>query len=495
MSVIDADGLSSAALVGMRSRLMRYSYDDIPTMTTAADASLSVSLDTAPSPDSKAADKMKIPDTYFFEMAKRSPIVILEDRVFVARDRYDGEEHYLEHGKSKYGLVECDSTRGMEMLYTDINKNAVFEVKKAFAKISLRKKLLSYDSVIGNLKSAESMLFILNDVIPKLVPENPEELLGEDKRERPVEKFMRDFPSTSAETAKMPVFETLREGMESLEKNSEYMKKTDSFSKLYKRIGTCATANGDDIESILGKNDETAKNGFVAIGGMVYGLKDGKGDIGVKIGKDYEITRYLGTIKWFDEEYKKALVEDFAEEADEEASNQQEALKDIETEYSRIIESIAAFGKKGEFEYEGTGILQKNGSNYIYVKIPGFALKDAKKDSGYYLFRGCKIGVKVSYGSGISIGRPVIIDEYSHPFLKHYNSEFQEICMGDYDYGALSKMESADAITKYLSDAATIISRGYTKTCRPYNHLDNSYFTGQKTSESELQRLKIKAMN
>lgn len=431
---------------------------------------------------------MEIPDTYFFEMAKKSPIVILGDRVFVAKDRYEGEKNYLESGTSKYGLVECDTTRGMETLYHDINKEAIFEVKKEFAKISLRKKLLSYDSVMGSLKSAESMLFMLNEVIPKLVPENPEELLGEAKRERPVEKFMRDFPPAAAETAQMPAFESLKSGLESFEKNSEYVKNKASFSKLYMTL-----ISRDEMDELL--DDGQPRNGFAAIGGMVYRLKGGSGSIGVKIGKDYQITKPMGTVEWFDGEYKKALVEDFAEEADEEATNQQEALKDIEMEYSKMMESVGLFENNGKFEYEGTGILRRNGANYIYVKIPSFALRDVKKDTGYYLFNGCKIGVKVSYGIGVSVGKPVLIDSYSHPFLKHYNDEFQEICMGDYDTGILANMDSSDAITKYLADAATIISRGYTKTCRPYNHLDNSYFSSQKVGETELNRLKIKAMN
>ncbi|MBI5355031.1 MAG: hypothetical protein HZB68_01095 [Candidatus Aenigmarchaeota archaeon] len=431
---------------------------------------------------------MEIPDTHFIEMAKKSPIVILGDRVFVAKDRYDGEKNYLNSGEEKYGLVECDTTRGMEMLYHDINKDAIFEVKKEFSKISLRKKLHSYESVIENLKSAESMIFILNEVIPKLVPENPEELLGEARRERPIEKFMRDFPATSNQSEKMPVFESLKSGLEELEKNSKYIKRNSSFSRLYRTI-----ASTDEMDVLL--DDSQQRNGFAAIGGMVYRLQSGKGAIGAKIGKEYQIAQPIGTIDWFDNEYRKVLVEDFSVEADEEATNQQEALKDIEAEYSKMIESVAAFEQKGKFEYEGTGILRRNGANFIYIKIPEFALKDSKKDTGSYLFNGCRIGVKVSYGDSISVGKPVVIEQYSHPFLKHYNDEFQEICMGDYNTTVLSNMNSADAITKYLADAATIISRGYTATCRPYNHLDNSYFTGQRVGDLELTRRKIKAMN
>jgi len=431
---------------------------------------------------------MGIPDTYFIEMAKKSPIVILGDRFFVAKDRYDGEKNYLNNSEDKYGLVECDTTRGMEMLYHDINKGVIFEVKKEFSKISLRKKLHSYESVIGNLKSAESMIFILNEVIPKLVPENPEELLGEARREQPIEKFMRDFPAASNQSEKIPVFESLKSGLDELEKNSKYIKRNSSFSRLYKTI-----ASTDEMDELL--EDGQQINGFAAIGGMVYRLKSGKGTIGAKIGKEYHITKPIGTIEWFDSEYKKVLVEDFSVEADEEATNQQEALKDIETEYSKMVESVTAFEQKGTFEYEGTGIIRRSGANYIYIKIPEFALRDSKKDTGNYLFSGCRIGVRVSYGDSISVGKPVIIEQYSHPFLKHYNDEFQEICMGDYNTAALSDMNSADAITKYLADAATIISRGYTATCRPYNHLGNSYFTGQRVGDLELKKRKIKSMN
>jgi hypothetical protein len=99
-------------------------------------------------------------------------------------------------------------------------------------------------------------------------------------------------------------------------------------------------------------------------------------------------------------------------------------LKEANQKKQDIYAVMLYLSERKRFELNRFGIMKNDDSNYVvYVKTGEFALSD--KVGKIYHFPDCKVGVRVN---SYQIGRPLVVNEYKHPFLMD-NREMQTICI------------------------------------------------------------------
>ncbi len=375
---------------------------------------------------------MELPDTYFKEMAKKAPIVIANGSLYLTKDTYDSEENFIETGGRKYGLLESETIENIENFYAFLNKEAVFELKKIHVQNAMKERLHSYESLLKGIDTIDLVSFIIEDVFPKIIPPNVDALFSEDEASKsPKEAFLEKHPEVKKlfDTGQKIGLEETRKQIENVGREGfSTAKKGTSFSKIFTVMGS-----GNDVDRLIETVQGDPSKGVITFGNEAYALVKERGPVKIKAGGTFYMGPSAGSIEFLEKNYKGILKTDFEDAAMSEAKEQQKIFKNMETEYAKTAEAIDSLQRIQSFNLKEAGFVKSGSSYYISVNVPKFALKDTKSETeNYYIFPPCRVGVRVTHGNGIIVGKPVIIDEYTHPFLRSDDQKFQEICLGPY---------------------------------------------------------------
>ncbi|MBN2051878.1 hypothetical protein JW756_00060 [Candidatus Woesearchaeota archaeon] len=193
--------------------------------------------------------------------------------------------------------------------------------------------------------------------------------------------------------------------------------------------------------------------------------------------------------------YKKLIEKKIKSDAVEHYEFQNQELQRIAEEKSEL-EKIA---KLRDYERKGAGFTVKEGSYYVYVTTPPYALKSphTRGTEKYVAFAPAKIGVRIrqTYGS-FEISNPMIMHKYKHPFLG-YTEGYKEICVGGGGSQVIERVRSLppdQVILRLLDQGKKTLMMGYRTGTNPYHQLimENGY---EFISKQEVQRRRLVCLN
>jgi len=186
-------------------------------------------------------------------------------------------------------------------------------------------------------------------------------------------------------------------------------------------------------------------------------------DFEIVINKQKYDLEPLATAKDIEAAFAQSLVRKFKIAAVQEFESQLVEMQKARTRHKALEKCV----DKDTFEVENVGFIKHGGQYYVYLKLPKFAMKHPTREE-YYAFEPCRVGVCVNYQNGkvhVSNNEPVVIDNYSHPFIPSDGPALQTICspsrrkMSGVDIRGLSDEE---AIAKVLRHAQNVIMNGLT---------------------------------
>jgi len=133
--------------------------------------------------------------------------------------------------------------------------------------------------------------------------------------------------------------------------------------------------------------------------------------------------------------------------------------------------------KRNQFydKKENIGVLIHSEKFYAYSIQKPFTLYE-RRNNKYYQFSKVYVGVEITEEKGmIAFGRPVVINNYTHPALKKRDTPFQEICLEE----ALPVYTNAySELKRILYKAMKSLTSGYMSQYNAWHPLtDNFYFT------------------
>lgn len=160
---------------------------------------------------------------------------------------------------------------------------------------------------------------------------------------------------------------------------------------------------------------------------------------------------------------------------------------------------LLAVAGQSEYKGDGFGFVKHNGSYYVYLEIPAFAIK-SQFDDKYYLFDKTGIATKVSKnGKSLSYDSAsgnksglVLIENNNHPFLHNRGGSFAKLCTGYLSLPTSGK-DKGEVIAKRLRRGREMLMFGYTgyDYMSEYKLRDNGHFDQNHTTLSRLKRLKV----
>jgi hypothetical protein len=168
--------------------------------------------------------------------------------------------------------------------------------------------------------------------------------------------------------------------------------------------------------------------------------------------------------------------------------NQLEILERSSSEWDAVASAISSSGikeqhmrelsKLGEFDYEGSGFILKDGRYYVYATIPKFATQDGRDPSKFWPYEATRVAIKVGWDRGgiRSWDRPVVVERREfHPCLSGRSNRggFCEICNLSREPSSYSNT-LLDLVRK-IGDAANTITTPLSKESLD-RHSGEAYF-------------------
>jgi hypothetical protein len=218
----------------------------------------------------------------------------------------------------------------------------------------------------------------------------------------------------------------------------------------------------------------------------------------LKINGNFYLPLYLEKAEKLCQRYSKFLEMKTKIDAVEHNIYQTEIMKKISDEKSRL-EHIAG---KRSYEENNAGFLKVEDRYYVYIKTPAYALKSPHFTSAdkYIEFAPAKVGVCISYDSRcerFSIGDPVIIDGYRHPFVNYDRNKITSICLGQWSGNEMSRVRTLppeQAVLALLSQGKKTLMMGYRTGNNPYNNLQRGNWNDWIT-KTEVDRKRLVCLN
>jgi hypothetical protein len=475
-----------------------------------------------------------ISETFFSELARKSPFLIFENRLYQIAEG-EGGEGFIKAGTHTFGLHPAPSLAELEQFYRGKHTEEIFTFKKAFVEEKVKQEMKTYGEMSAFVGENRILPFILTEVFPQFLEQDSEtEELFEDKsgKEQSKEKMKEimekvvglddivkktmsqsEVNKALGEVKEQLIGELERSGFEEeikplpakpSRRSSEDDSEIDSLlSEHYKKADVAQILRPNDFKKNKVSREDTGltkalgNQDVLVMKGIVHKLSPVKKAGGFYLhigGKDYTLSPAFAADR-VESAYLRHLQTQFKIEAVDEFEDQAKQLQEIKVKNA----ALEKFFKKDEFDVGEVGFVKKNGTYYVYLQVPEFVLKDVKKYDDYYVsgklyhFKPCKVAVSVvPSGTGYQVGNPVVIDTYVHPFLKG-DDAWQGICMGNYNWSRLESLDPAAKIATVLSAARNVLLKGYTSTCGPHHPLERNYF--HAVSESEVQKKGWKITN
>ncbi len=441
----------------------------------------------------------KIPMPYAFSLASKSPVLLLEDRLYTIGEPSNspGSDFFEDQDGTKKPLVESAALTALERLLVMHHPEHFEKFKEAYI------EQLGEQQVNVNTSEKFFMLnFIVNEVFPylrgrkEIDVDDVAKVLGADVKEKPAEEGQKQV-SRPYDKYIIDLIKGIL--LEEYQKPGKPAKKIDLLLGAGPEFEFDAFAEDYAPVSITGR---ILKGRNVAImDGNVYKLVEGDSKPEVRFGgKAYSLT-WIGSVKElknrFDFQIGKALrIHALQELADE------RAIKAIEqAQFFEVLKD------KQEYEEEDFGFIVNGGNYTVFLKVPPHVLKDHDGDSynyystkgAYYAFEGGKIGVTLSpYMNGASrtmTYSPSIkpIGHFLSPFIRDPNNGY--VCMGGYRYDSLKSLPAGQAVAKMLQDGRRTILSGYTPGVAPEIRLSSSTFSSRRITIEEANRKGIPVTN
>ncbi|MBL7100772.1 MAG: hypothetical protein ISS23_02335 [Nanoarchaeota archaeon] len=203
--------------------------------------------------------------------------------------------------------------------------------------------------------------------------------------------------------------------------------------------------------------------------GQVYELKKRKNKEGNYILLNnfiYEVGGRFDSLTNLIEKYCSILVGKVEENADDETKRLSCQLKDNENKTGLFSKCL----NKTEYSVNDTGFKKLNDNSYYIYKIiaEAYNLIDKKTDKKYQ-FPPCKVAVKVDLEPNDNIKVdiwPIVLEKYTHPFLRSKNVAKQEICIGSKEYKEkypkeLDRYDAALKVKAAIDEGVTVLKEGY----------------------------------
>ncbi len=460
---------------------------------------------------------MEIPKTFFAELTEKSPLVIFDNRLYQLTERDIGED-FIRVGEKKFGLVVSDSLLNLENFYRYINAQEIFNFKKDYIKGKLDSNMKSNEDINQIIKNNMVLYFILNDIFPYFTEtkDNVAALLkGRQEKEigildGNIEKIIADASKEfdkkeSLRSRAKPVVEKVNKKLIISQEDNEIYQILTKYYKTDEQEKKPTIKNTRSLLSVV-LNDENV----LVLGNQVNRLnrlriRNNSGLAVVIDGIEYMITPF-DTVQNIENWHRRKLEEQLMIESEEDFNYQNNVTKQIDG----IVKQLKEYSQKKEFEMGDIGFVTQGGYYYVTLKVSPYVLKEVKlpdKDM-YFKFDECKVAVNVVYNGGkIQTGHEVFVPEaYQHPFLPRGKLAWMRLCMGNYRPEIrLGGLDNAGKVVKFLSDAKNVMQKGYTISCRPYQHIYvegleknhplNLAFADNRINLDEVKRKKLPITN
>jgi len=435
-----------------------------------------------------------------FELAKKTPLFVLNDRLYYCESKENGNRFSYKGIKS--GVKEGPSVFAMEKVGISKITEIYDKYEKDFIRREVEKRNKpkedkdydedNYDSEdnkrYGNNDVKRLKRFAVTRIFPHLAGDSSQlnEILGtkEDKK-----------PEISKENMK-EVQDYIEKRRKEIE--GQFDKKLMRTNRLEEILFNTKLKKSTISESLFSKAAEGYN--FSLVNGRVYFLADTNSDENLILeGKKYKLIEGLSKGELADRletEVKKQIqlraIEKLHDNAD--------FIGSFDSGFSDDIINKTSYKEK-DYGFESTreGLL-------VYLVVPPHALEEVLEDEEeyddygrrrkstkpkIYRFPSFKIYIKLLPENGITLaeGCPFGIGNPNTPFM----SEGEDLCMGDYSSNFLQNMEKGKAFAKLLFDARNVILHGYNEYCTPRQTVAD---IGRSTiTEGQAKRLGIPITN
>lgn len=188
----------------------------------------------------------------------------------------------------------------------------------------------------------------------------------------------------------------------------------------------------------------------------------------------YTIGPSFSSIQNLKERYSEKLKEKLMILLSQESERLFVQLKDYENKNKLFADVINKLG----YEKDGVGFVKNNSSSYYVFK--SISSINISKDNKKYRFPPCRVAIEINLDSANNIKAdiwPIVLDKYSHPFLREKNKEKQPICIGNeksknrYKEEMAKKENTSLKVKEALDKGEDALRDGYFGNTVPHNSL------------------------
>lgn len=485
--------------------------------------------------EDKISKKYDSLPSYMFNLASQMPVFLLNDRLYVLGEaQKDLKENFFQTTKKgkivSHSIVESASLKSLEELaeshfFKEFEKfrneylQEVIKEKKEEAKSSRKE---------DNYKLVD---FIVNKVFPYLRNKTDDnskinKLFGVEEAEEEIRKDseLQNEDQNKNEEFFSPLIKKIE--------NEKFLsdKKKDKKQKV-KKLDLILGYNPDlevnikDLpknyapESLIGK--VLAGRNIAIINNLVYYLikNNDKKDKNLQTqilnfeGKDYSLVSTIPVNelknKFYFELSKKVRIETLKTKA----ANDKKIREFLQNNSN--LESLV---NKNEYREEDFGFIKYSDCYYVFLQVPQHVLKmpdnyqflnetyddyysnyhsnektKKEKRNRYYHFDKVRVAIRLFIDQGkIQYCNPITIERYSHPFTD--GPGYSSICLGNYNYYDLKKLEPDLAVATLLKDTKRTLLSGYVDGgTRPYRALES--FGHRRLTLEEIKKRKLPITN
>jgi len=165
-------------------------------------------------------------------------------------------------------------------------------------------------------------------------------------------------------------------------------------------------------------------------------------------------------------------------------------------EIAKQRQQLSTLVNLDHFDLNNAGFKKADGGYYVYVHTPSYALRSPhlRTEPLYQIFPPAKIGVLVSqYHGNFSVGSPVVMNKYKHPFLPR-NNGMGKICLGAYNPESARNVQPEETIFTLLSKSKENLLMGYRTGSNPHVPLTRDRWNNWKT-KAEIDRMGLICLN
>jgi hypothetical protein len=490
----------------------------------------------------------KFPEFPFFSLAKKTPIIIFQDRLYTAsQDRTVApNSNYLainddDSRKAYHEVIASASISSLEKLVRARHTTDFQKIAENYLKEVIEEKMLKS----GSLNLEYQLLdFILNKVFPYfrstgMSAPRVEKLLGTNsvrstdaKKDKKSEKSIQQ-KQYKPDKDTMQLLQNIEDEQFMVNHDIDELKskKLDTLLGLDVRWDIKNFSKEYEPESLLGSMLE-GRN-VAIIDNICYTLVSTNDKNHSKIvhidGKDYALVSPK-PLEEIIARYKFLLSKQVRKEALQlkmmrEKNNNGISFGSINV--CSIIKKEAYcesdFGLEKDTDSDVSADNNWQRSYYVYIQVPEHVLKvpddyafndsdednddeysddderqrkkKGKRNERYFVFDDVKLAISVGIDEDGTIGysdSPFTMDAYEHPFSD--GGSFDEICMGGYKKSKLNRFSKEEAISKLLIDARNILLSGYisakTNPNTPFEDFDD-----RRITLSEIRKRKLPITN